>query len=110
MAHVQQAIEHIFPLVYEFRKKRTKTEAELATKIANVAVNSEQELHEIIHEHSLDGTKTTKTKSAPNTLRKKSNLKRKHPFGRDEFEDDIIHVSEMEDGDDDIVDSDVSDH
>lgn len=32
VSHVQQAIEHIFPLVYEFRKKRTPAEEEKRAK------------------------------------------------------------------------------
>lgn len=77
VAHVQAAIEHIFPLVYEFRKKRTLEDMELLRSKQNLR-EEEAEVEEEVHSPS---------------------PKRKRPFGYAENDpnEDIMYVSDVED-------------
>lgn len=60
MANVQAAIEHIFPLVYEFRKKRSPEELEqLRIKQQRAASVDVTELEEVLNNDIVVETDTT---------------------------------------------------
>lgn len=68
VANVQAAIEHIFPLVYEFRKKRSPEELEqLRIKQQRAASVDVTELEEVLN---TDVAVETSTTSVPTTLQK----------------------------------------
>lgn len=91
VANVQAAIEHIFPLVYEFRKKRTPDMVEQMKK-------PPAEPEEVVEETSdIDDVD-----SGTNKKGKQQGVKRKYPFGfaSNDPSEDIMAVSD-EDIDDD---------
>lgn len=98
VADVQSAIEHIFPLVYEFRKKRT-TEALPPAVVYDP--DNDEELTE------LSGNRRPANKPAPAATKKKA-IKRKYPFGHAENDptEDNMCVSDDEDDIDDVDDED----
>uniref|UniRef100_A0A0K8TKU0 TATA box-binding protein-like 1 n=1 Tax=Tabanus bromius TaxID=304241 RepID=A0A0K8TKU0_TABBR len=86
VADVQAAIEHIYPLVYEFRKKRTNFELELLHAKHSIAEEEEED------EDFYDEDDYLQSRSA----------KRKRPLGRvdNDPDEDIMNVSGNEDFDD----------
>lgn len=95
VAHVQNAIEHIFPLVYEFRKKRSPEELEQLRlkQMQNATFEDIEEVEKVLLDDDFPGI----TKRKSNTLSKFPNAKRKRSaFGGsgggdgddDEFEAD----------------------
>lgn len=100
VADVQTAIEHIFPLVYEFRKKRM---VEAAPPPADVYdPDNEDELDKIIGKY---GGSARPTNGECNATKKKA-IKRKYPFGMAENDP---HIDNMIVSDDDINDLDEDD-
>lgn len=78
VANVQAAIEHIFPLVYEFRKKRTVLEATTIDNNLMKEIASDLDNFESGNEPK----------------------RKKYPFGlENEPDDDIMCVSDVEDDD-----------
>uniref|UniRef100_A0A1B0GMJ9 TATA box-binding protein-like 1 n=1 Tax=Phlebotomus papatasi TaxID=29031 RepID=A0A1B0GMJ9_PHLPP len=86
VAHVQAAIEHIFPLVYEFRKARTQADATTASEVA--AATTLDPISEICDE-PMDQHSGKRRK------------KMKRPFGRtaNDPSDNIMYVSDVEEFD-----------
>lgn len=97
VADVQAAIEHIFPLVYEFRKKRT---VEPVPPPEVYDPDNEDELDKIIGKYS-----GRPTNGECNSTNKKA-IKRKYPFGMAENDP---HIDNMMVSDDDINDLDEDD-
>lgn len=78
VANVQAAIEHIFPLVYEFRKKRPVVEAVSNEKTLMKEITTDVEDFETGHKPK----------------------QKKYPFGfENDADDDIMCVSDMDDDD-----------
>lgn len=75
VAHVQNAIEHIFPLVYEFRKKRSPEELEQLRlkQMQNATFEDIEEVEKVLLDDDFPGI----TKRKSNTLSKFPNAKRK---------------------------------
>lgn len=99
VANVQAAIEHIFPLVYDFRKKRSPADqAALMQKHANNAAAA-----------------AAMEEEALQRMRSGGSRKRKRPFGKADNDpsEDIMNVSDCEeptfDVDDDVDDDDDDD-
>lgn len=92
---VQAAIEHIFPLVYEFRKKRT---VEPVPPPEVFDPDNEDELDKIIGNYS-SGRPTNGENHSTN----KKAIKRKYPFGMAENDP---HIDNMIVSDDDDLDED----
>lgn len=96
---VQAAIEHIFPLVYEFRKKRPVAEPVAPPPEVLYDPDNEDELDDFIGEfggHSqVNGKETSNNKKA---------IKRKYPFGieNDPNVDTMIVSDDDLDEDDDM--------
>lgn len=90
VADVQTAIEHIFPLVYEFRKKRA----------VPIEVPPPTETIEIDNDDEMVGASSECTSKNP--IKKKA-IKRKYPFGfaENDPEEDIMAISEVESDQDD---------
>lgn len=99
VADVQAAIEHIFPLVYEFRKKRTV--AEVAPPTEPFDPDSEDVLNEIM------GMGDTVRNGDIKANNKKKAIKRKYPFGLSENDPHIDNMIVSDD--DDINDLDEDD-
>lgn len=95
VADVQTAIEHIFPLVYEFRKKRA---VEPVAPPVVYDADNEDELDKLIGKY---GT-SRPTNGECNSTNKKS-IKRKYPFGMAENDP---HVDNMIVSDDDLDEDD----
>lgn len=96
---VQAAIEHIFPLVYEFRKKRTV--AEVAPPVEpTFDPDNEDALNDIM------GISDTVRNGENKSNNKKKAIKRKYPFGMSENDP---HIDNMIVSDDDINDLDEDD-
>lgn len=99
VADVQTAIEHIFPLVYEFRKKRT---VEPVPAPVVYDPDDEDELNKIIGKYGRQKNGATNRKA----------IKRKYPFGMAEndprvdnmivSDDDINDLDEDDDIDDEL--------
>lgn len=92
VADVQSAIEHIFPLVYEFRKKRTP--AEPAQPVNTLDVEHDEEQNDVMEYSSgRAATKPVKQKA----------IKRKYPFGMAENDpdEDLMAISDVESDADD---------
>lgn len=89
MNDVQAAIEHIFPLVYEFRKKRTVQ-----------VVQPIEQVFDPDNEDDALGMSSDNTTKQP--LKKKA-VKRKYPFGfaENDPEEDIMAISDVESDPDD---------
>lgn len=98
VADVQAAIEHIFPLVYEFRKKRTV--AEVAPPAEVYDPDNEDALNDLM------GVGDTVRNGDVKTKDKKKAIKRKYPFGLSENDP---HIDNMIVSDDDINDLDEDD-
>lgn len=98
VADVQTAIEHIFPLVYEFRKKRTV--AEVAPPAEVYDPDNEETLNDIL------GVSDTVRNGDVKTKDKKKAIKRKYPFGLSENDPQIDNMIVS---DDDINDLDEDD-
>lgn len=104
VADVQTAIEHIFPLVYEFRKKRT---VEPVPPPEVYDPDNEDELNKIIGKYGSSRQKNGQC-NAPN----RKAIKRKYPFGMAKndpqidnmivSDDDINDLDEDDDIDDDL--------
>lgn len=99
MAHVQAAIEHIFPLVYEFRKKRSPEELEVlrlkqlaaASHTSVVTVNEEPTIDLL---HSPPSTPaTSKTLAATTASLTTSSVPIVNKSKRKRIADDIINDS-----------------
>lgn len=93
VADVQAAIEHIFPLVYEFRKKRTP-EVVINPEVVDDISKEMNEFEEMHHQSKKD---------------KLRGVKRKYPFGlasNDPQEDHMILSDDDIDDDDDVDDVD----
>lgn len=103
MADVQAAIEHIFPLVYEFRKKRVTAPVQPAETFDP---DNDDELGDLMGD--MDGARRQRDGSSKSTIKKKT-VKRKYPFGISENDphDDNMTISD-EDLDD--LDMDEVDH
>lgn len=95
---VQAAIEHIFPLVYEFRKKRT-VEAVMPAEVYDL--DHDDEITKIVDKYGSDRTNGEIVKPG-----KKKAIKRKYPFGMSENDP---HIDNMIVSDDDINDLDEDD-
>lgn len=94
VANVQAAIEHIFPLVYEFRKRRTP---EMVAEMKKDPVEPE----ELIETIDVDDVETVAVAGDKNVEAKKG-VKRKYPFGfasNDPHEDNMIVSDDDEDDD-----------
>lgn len=98
VADVQTAIEHIFPLVYEFRKKRIVEPVAPVAPVETYDPDNEDEFNEIMGKY---GGKNGDSK----TIKKKA-IKRKYPFGMSENDP---HIDNMIVSDDDINDLDDDD-
>lgn len=99
VADVQTAIEHIFPLVYEFRKKRT---VEPVPAPVVYDPDDEDELNKLIGTYGSSREKN----GAYNSTNRKA-IKRKYPFGmaeNDPHVDNMIVSDDDLDEDDDIDD------
>lgn len=96
---VQAAIEHIFPLVYEFRKKRTVAEVAPPVEPAFDPDNDDA-LNDIM------GITDTVRNGEIKSNNKKKAIKRKYPFGMSENDP---HIDNMIVSDDDINDLDEDD-
>lgn len=95
MADVQSAIEHIFPLVYEFRKKRVP--AEVVQPVETFDPDNDDDVHDIM---GLGGERGGALKKPA----KKKAVKRKYPFGlaENDPDEDMMAISDVEsDVDDD---------
>lgn len=92
MANVQAAIEHIFPLVYEFRKKRTP---DMIAEMKKVPAEKEEVVETVSEIDDVEGLAAKKGQQ--------KGVKRKYPFGfaSNDPHEDIMAVSD--DGDDDEV-------
>lgn len=98
MNDVQSAIEHIFPLVYEFRKKRAP--AEIVQPVENFDQDNEEDMGDIM------GLGGGDRGAAPKKMAKKKAVKRKYPFGlaENDPDEDLMAISDVEsdaDGDND---------
>lgn len=96
---VQAAIEHIFPLVYEFRKKRT---VEPAPPPEVYDPDNDDEMNKIIDKYGTN----RQTNGGEIQPSKKKAIKRKYPFGMSENDP---HVDNMIVSDDDINELDEDD-
>lgn len=99
VADVQAAIEYIFPLVYEFRKKRT---VEPVAPVEVYDPDNDEELNDML------GGESTANRRANGEIKsiKKKAIKRKYPFGMSENDP---HIDNMIVSDDDMVDLDEDD-
>lgn len=98
VANVQAAIEHIFPLVYEFRKKRAPTEP-VPDPIA--IVDEVDDAHDAMVDGDDGGVGGGKITKGGNSSKSKG-VKRKYPFGmasNDPQEDNMIVSDDDEDDD-----------
>lgn len=98
VANVQAAIEHIFPLVYEFRKKRIPTAPVIVPEPEAPAESDADDLVEMVND---DVDATTKGVSG----RQSKGVKRKYPFGlagNDPHEDNMFVSDDDDDEDDDL--------
>lgn len=95
---VQAAIEHIFPLVYEFRKKRT-VEAVIPAEVYDL--ENDEDLSKLN-----DKFGTNRQTNGEIKTDKKKAIKRKYPFGMSENDpiNDNMIVSDQDDLDDDDMD------
>lgn len=96
VANVQAAIEHIFPLVYEFRKKRTPAVPVVEPEVEPPTESDADDLIEMVNDFD-DVESTTKGVSG----HKSKGVKRKYPFGlagNDPHEDNMF-VSDDDDDD-----------
>lgn len=98
VADVQAAIEHIFPLVYEFRKKRTVVEP--APPVEVFDPDNEEALNELLDIDRQNGN---------SKIIKKKAIKRKYPFGVSENDPHIDNMNVSDGSDDDINDLDDDD-
>lgn len=98
VADVQAAIEHIFPLVYEFRKKRTVAEAPPPAEVYDP--DNEDAINDL-----MCITDTVRNGDSKTNNKKKA-IKRKYPFGMSENDP---HIDNMIVSDDDINDLDDDD-
>lgn len=97
VANVQAAIEHIFPLVYEFRKKRVPVAPVVEPEPEPPTESDADDLVEMVNDFD-DADSTTKGVSG----RKSKGVKRKYPFGlasNDPHEDNIFVSDDDEDDD-----------
>ncbi|XP_031633998.1 uncharacterized protein LOC116347531 [Contarinia nasturtii] len=94
VADVQAAIEHIFPLVYEFRKKRTPVEP-VPAPVEVFDPDNEDGLNEIMGDESRNGN---------NKIIKNKAIKRKYPFGMSENDPHIDNMIVSDGSDDDMND------
>lgn len=96
---VQAAIEHIFPLVYEFRKKRTVEV--VAPPEVQYDPDNDDEINKINEKYG--SNRQTNGEIQPS---KKKAIKRKYPFGMSENDP---HIDNMIVSDDEINDLDEDD-
>lgn len=89
MADVQTAIEHIFPLVYEFRKKRT---VEVVTQEVVYDPDIDEEFNQVADQQR-----------ANKPIKKKA-IKRKYPFGLAENDPHVDNMCVSDDDDDEDID------
>lgn len=96
VADVQSAIEHIYPLVHEFRKYRAP--AETAPKVASFDPDDEEAANGIVGQ---DGKRNT-SKAPAKAVHKA--VKRKYPFGMAENDpdEDLMGISDVESDADDV--------
>lgn len=96
---VQTAIEHIYPLVHEFRKNRPKTEP-VAPPVEAFDPDDEEALNGIAGK----GGKRDASKAPAKTAQK--TVKRKYPFGMAENDpdEDLMGISDVESDADDVID------
>lgn len=102
MNDVQAAIEHIFPLVYEFRKKRP---VEAAPPPEVYDLDNEDDLTKIIGNYGSGGRPTNGESNATN----KKAIKRKYPFGMAENDPHVDNMIVSDDDDDLDEDDDMDD-
>lgn len=98
---MQAAIEHIFPLVYEFRKKRT-VEPIAPIPAETYDPDNEEEFNDIMGKFSGTG----RNNGEINKPNQKKAIKRKYPFG---IAENDPHIDNMIVSDDDINDLDDDD-
>lgn len=103
VANVQAAIEHIFPLVYEFRKKRTPAMVEEMKKPAVTEPDEVIECASDIDDVAvgvgvIDANKNPNSNVNANKNEKKKGVKRKYPFGfsSNDPNEDVMAVSDEE--------------
>lgn len=96
---MQAAIEHIFPLVYEFRKKRT---VEPSAPVEVYDPDNEDEFNEIMGKFGA----SRHSNGEINKPNHKKAIKRKYPFG---IAENDPHIDNMIVSDDDINDLDEDD-
>lgn len=97
---MQTAIEHIFPLVYEFRKKRTVPLPSAPVEVYDP--DNEDEFNDIIGQF---GTSRQSNGEINKPIQKKA-IKRKYPFG---IAENDPQIDNMIVSDDDINDLDEDD-
>lgn len=99
--NVQAAIEHIFPLVYEFRKKRAADDPKVL-KAAALAAAAAAAALEKTNNAAASATAASTTKTD-----KDGKPKQHNPLGhaKNDPTDDIMYVSDIED-DDDLIEED----
>lgn len=99
VADVQAAIEHIFPLVYEFRKKRPVTEP--VAPVVQYDPDNEDGLTDLIGDFG-DQNKVNGKDKANN----KKAIKRKYPFGMSDNDPNvdtmIVSDDDLDEDDDDM--------
>lgn len=90
MADVQASIEHIYPLVHEFRKNRAPTET------AAPAVSFDPDDEDVLN--GVTGTDGKRNTSKPPAKVVQKAVKRKYPFGMAENdpEEDLMGISDVE--------------